>query len=119
MSREDHVGVEELFQWLRACVAMAETGSLFFGDLSAAITARSLSASVCNLLSSGSGASDSIMKNDLRTLRDKTFQWPTEEDVRTENLPPLPKNIAKNIAETFFCDKGRGLVAREGKRLRP
>jgi hypothetical protein len=38
--------------------------------------------------------------------------------MRPEVLPVLPKNIAKNFAETFFRERGRGLVQLEGERLK-
>ncbi|KAG2571459.1 uncharacterized protein LOC120640649 [Panicum virgatum] len=118
LSEEDNVGVAELFRWLRVCVAMADTGSLFYGDLSAAIAARALSASVCGLLLADSGNSGSITKAQLRTLCDRSFQWPSAEAMRPEVLPALPNNIAKNFAETFFRERGRGLVQLEGECLK-
>lgn len=76
---------------------MLETGSCLYGDLSAVVAARSLAALVCSLLPSEGGSSQVILKAQLRTLRDRDFVWPSEEAVLPENLPTLPKNIAKKI----------------------
>ena len=100
----------ELFWWLRTCVAMADSFSSFFGDLSAAVAARTLSVAVCGLLPAEAGNADTILKAQLHTLRDRSFPWPPVESVRPKALPALPKNIAKNFVETFFCEKGHGLV---------
>jgi hypothetical protein len=97
--------ISELFQWLRACVAMANSGSRAMGDLSAAVAVRSLSAAICRLLPAGGGANAAFTKAQLRSMRDATFEWPPPEEIRPNALPLLPKNITRNFTATFFKDK--------------
>ena len=78
---------------------------------------RSLSAAVCKLLPEGGGSEASLMKTQLRTMRDSTFVWPSPDEVRPEALPALPKNIAKNFTSSFFKTHGRDLVRGEAERL--
>ena len=60
----DNISVSEMFQWLRACVAMADSGNPF-SDLSVVVAARTLSATICQLLPSGTGADVAVMKAQL------------------------------------------------------
>jgi len=60
----DNISVSEMFQWLWACVAMADSGSPF-SDLSVVVAARTLSATICKLLPSGTGADVAVMKAQL------------------------------------------------------
>ena len=108
----------ELFCWLQCCVAMTNCGNQFFGELNAGVTARSLIAAVCSLLKAPAGGEASVTKAKLRTLRDPGVQWPSTDEVKPETLPALPRNIAKNFMATFFQEKGRGLVAHEGERMK-
>jgi hypothetical protein len=109
------ISISELFQWLRACVSMATCGNRAMGDLSAAVAVRSFSAAVCKMLPEGSGAEYSLMKAQLRTMRDRTFVWPSPDEVRPEALHALPKNIAKNFTSSFFKTHGRDLVRGEAE----
>ena len=52
-SQEENIEVSELFRWVRACVAMANSGADFKCKLSATVAARTLSATVCGLLPAG------------------------------------------------------------------
>jgi len=88
------------------------------GDLSAAVVVRSLSAAVCTMLPEGSGADASLMKAQLRAMRDPTFAWPSPDEVQPEARPALPKNIAMNFTSSFFKTHGRELVRGEAERLR-
>jgi len=99
------ISISELFRWLRACVAMANSGSWAMGDLSAVVAVRSLSAAICRLLPAGGGADAAFTKAQLWSMRNATFEWPPPEEVRPDALPLLPKNIARNFTVTFFKDK--------------
>ena len=118
------VELVELFRWLRCCVAMTNCGSQFFGELNAGVAARSLIAVVCSLLEAPAGGEAlargeaSVSKAKLRTLRDPGVQWPSTEEVKPETLLALPRNIAKNFMAIFFHERGRELVAHEGKRMK-
>ena len=105
----------ELFRWLRACVAMADSEIEFRANLSVTIAARTLSAAVCSLLPMEVGSSGAIMTAQLRNLRDPAFAWPSS--VRLDTLPPLPKNITKNFA-AFFHEGGREFVDLETERMK-
>ena len=102
------VSISELFRWLRACIAMATSGSRAMGDLSAAVAVRSLSATICKFIPAEGGAEAVVTKARLRSMRDLSFAWPSPDEVRPEALPPLPKNIAKSFTATFFQDKWSG-----------
>ena len=54
-------------------MAMADSGSRFFGDLNAVVAARTLSAAVCKLLTPGFGTDASIMKTQLCSPCDVPF----------------------------------------------
>ncbi|RLN07803.1 uncharacterized protein C2845_PM11G17710 [Panicum miliaceum] len=98
--------VNQFFDWLRTCLAMLDDGSKLYGDLSAVVAARTLAASVCSLLPSDANSPPVISKTQLRTLCSDAFNWPSDNAVRPEKLPTLPKNIAKNFMESFFKGKG-------------
>lgn len=100
----DRLDMNQFFDWLRTCLAMLDARSKLYGDLSAVVTARTSAASVCNFLPTEADSPQTISKTQLHTLRSSSFGWPSEEAVRLENLPPLPKNIAKNFIESFFKD---------------
>ena len=79
---------------------MTDCGRQFFGELNAGVAAHSIIAAVS--------------KTKLRTLLDPAVQWPSTDEVKSEALAALPRNIAKNFMATFFQEKGRELVAHEG-----
>ncbi|RLM68975.1 uncharacterized protein C2845_PM17G07910 [Panicum miliaceum] len=106
--------VNQFFDWLWSCLAMLDAGSKLYGDLSAVVAAQTLAASVCGLLPSEATSSPVIVKTQLETLCSDSFGWPLDEAVRPENLPALPKNIAKNFMESFLKGQGSELVHREG-----
>jgi hypothetical protein len=116
-SNATHISISELFWWLRAFVAMADSGNRTIGDLSTTVAARSLSVVIYKLLPASTGADAHVMKAQLLSMREATFQWPSPEEVRPNVLLPLPKNIAKNFTGTFFRSKGE--TARTGLRLGP
>jgi hypothetical protein len=116
--QDDNIELAEVFRWLRAYMAMADSGSHFFGNLSEAVVAHTLSAAVCGLLPAKAGSFGATTEIQLRTLHDKTFQWPSLESMRPEALPVLSKNIMKNFVETFFQERGCGLVSLEATRLK-
>ena len=64
------------------------------------------------------GGEATVSKTKLRTLRDPAVQWPSTDEVKSEALAALPRNIAKNFMATFFQEKGQELVAHEGERLK-
>ena len=97
---------------------MATCGNHVMGDLSTAMAVQSLSGAICKMLPEGSGAEASLTKTQLRTMRDSSFVWPSPEEVLSETLPALPKNIAKNFTASFFKTHGRDLVRGEAERLR-
>ena len=97
---------------------MARSGADFKCELSATVAVRTLSAAVCRLLPAESnGSSSSIVKAQLRLLRDASFEWPSLDSLCPESLPTLSKNIAKNFAK-YFHEKGRGLVDVELERMK-
>lgn len=108
----EDLDINHFLDWLQACLAMLDTGSKLYGDLSAVVVARTLAASVCSLLPTEAGITPIISKAQLSTLRDRSFEWPSVEAVRPENLPPLPKNISKNFIESLFKGTGASLVKR-------
>ena len=97
---------------------MADSGSRAVGDLRAAMAVRSLSIAICRLLPAGGGADATIMKAQLRSMRDASFEWPSPDEFRPDALPPLPKNIAKNFTATFFKMSGGDLIRAEAEQLR-
>ena len=112
------IELDELFCWLRCCVAMTDCGSQFFGELNAGVAARSLIAVVCSLVEDTAGGEASVTYSRLRTLLDPGMQWLCAEEVKPETLPALPRNIATNFMATFFQERGRELVAHEGDRMK-
>ena len=111
------VTISEVFRWLQACVAMADSGSRAMGDLSAAVAVRSLSAAICSLLPAGGGADATVTKAQLQSMYDASFECPSPEEVRPDALPPLPKNIAKNFMATFKTS-GQDLIRAKAERLK-
>lgn len=109
----EDLDVNHFFDWLRAFLVMLDTGSKFYGDLSAVVAARTLAASVCSLLPTEDSSPQAISKTQLCSLRNHSFGWPPEEVVRPENLPALPKNIAKNFIESLK-NTGADLMKRGG-----
>ena len=112
------ITISELFRWLRACVAMADSGSQAVGDLRAAMAVRSLSIAICRLLPAGGGADVAVTKAQLWSMRDASFEWPSPLEVHSDTLPPLPKNIAKNFTATFFRARGRDLARAKAGQLK-
>ena len=108
----------ELFRRLWCCVALTDCVSQIFRELNAGVAARSLIATVCSLLEAPAGGEASVTKAKLRTLRYPSVQWPSTDEVKPETLPAVPRNIAKNFMATFLQEKGRGLVAHEGERMK-
>ncbi|RLN28310.1 uncharacterized protein C2845_PM05G15310 [Panicum miliaceum] len=118
LASPDDLEIHQFFEWLLKCLAMLESASHFYGDLSAIVAARTLAASVYHLLPAKGSGSQGIMKAQLCSLRDRSFGWPSEEAVQPDQLPALPKNVAKNFIESFFKVTGPTLVCREGLRLK-
>ena len=117
LSQEENVEVAKLFRWIRACVAMADSGTDFRCELSATIAARTLSTAICGLLPVEASSSAGVSKAQLRYLWDPSFEWPSLDSLCPEALPPLPKNNAENFA-AYFHEKGRGLVTQEMLRMK-
>jgi hypothetical protein len=67
----------------------------------------------------GGGSVDAtVMKAQLCSMRDASFEWPSPEEVHPNALPLLPKNITKNFTATFFKTCGRVLIWAEPERLK-
>lgn len=116
MDREN-VDISAFFDWVRSCLAMLDAGAQLHSDLSAAVAACTLAASVCRLFPDDAANPQSISKAQLRHLRDPRYKWPADEEVFPEALSALPKNIAKNFVSSFFSARGANLVRAEGVRL--
>ena len=58
------------------------------------------------MLEAPAGAEAFVSKTILRTLRDSAVQWPSTDEVKSETLAALPRNIAKNFMATFFQERG-------------
>lgn len=106
--------VAAFFDWLRTCLAMLDAGGKLYGDLSVVFAARTLVISLCSLLPIEGIRPPSILKTQLRLLRDEKYEWTSGDAVKPDVLLPLPKNIAKNFMNTFFNVRCSSLVWSEG-----
>jgi len=98
---------------------MVDAGAHFQEDLSAVVALRTLSAAVYGLFPAEADNGRSVTKAQLRSLCDEGFAWPGENAVRSDALPDLAKNIAKNFMDHFFKGEGHALVQSEVERLKP
>ncbi|RLN35707.1 hypothetical protein C2845_PM03G26300 [Panicum miliaceum] len=115
----ENLDVDVFFTWLRAYLAILESGSKLYDDMSiVVVAARTLAALVCSLLASEGDDPAVISKAHHRTLRNRDFAWPSEKNVHPKNHPTLPKIISKNFIDSFFTRCGCQLVKREGLRLK-
>lgn len=71
---------------------------------------HTLAALVCSILLGDASSLVGITKTQLRQLCEPTIIWPLEEDVLPERLSSMLKNIAKNFIDTFYKEKGVGLM---------
>ena len=113
--KEMYIG--QVFQWLSNSIGSLASAGRSFGELGAAVSARTLAHSVCSLLKpSSSGGEPSVSKSDLCLLRDPNYSWPPAE-MPVDQIPALPKNIAKNFMQNFFKKFGYSLTVAEGRRV--
>ncbi|PAN11110.2 hypothetical protein PAHAL_2G143400 [Panicum hallii] len=66
----EDIEIQQFFQWLRACLAMVDSGSHLYGDLCAIVSTRTLAAPICNLVPTEGFASQGILKAQLHVLWD-------------------------------------------------
>jgi hypothetical protein len=110
--------VESYYEWVNACFDLIYTNTKIFGELGAAVGARTLAYSVCSLVPSDRPSSEkTISKSDLRRLTKENFEWPSDADLDVGQLPVLPKNLAKNFMNTFFAQRGYRLTLDKSARL--
>jgi hypothetical protein len=85
-----------------------------FGELGAAVGVRTLTYSLCSLISADRPSSEkTVSKSDLRRLKKDDYGWPTDTELDVAQLPVLAKNLAKNFINTFFAERGSRLTLDE------
>jgi hypothetical protein len=97
-----------------ACFDLITMNTKIFGELGAAVGVRTLTYSLCSLISADRPSSEkTVSKSDLRRLKKDDYGWPTDTELDVAQLPVLAKNLAKNFINTFFAERGSRLTLDE------
>jgi hypothetical protein len=58
-----------------------------------------------------------VSKSDIRRLTKDDYGWPSDAKLDVSKLPVLAKNLAKNLMNSFFAERGSRLTFDESVRL--
>jgi hypothetical protein len=110
--------VGAFYEWESAYFNLITMNMKIFGELGAAVGARTLAYSVCSVVPADRPSSEkTISKSNLRRLTKDNFEWPTDAELDVVQLPVLAKNLARNFMNTFFAERGSRLTLDESVRL--
>jgi hypothetical protein len=110
--------VEAFYEWVSAYFDLITMNTKIFRELGAVVGVRTLAYSVCSLVPADRPSSEkTISKGDLRRLTKDNFVWPADVELDVAQLPVLAKNLAKNLMNTFFAQRGFRLTLDESVRL--